>query len=159
MKICLPEMQHPVIMQSDGLIQTIKPGNNKVLARFDDGEPAIILVKPGKGSLYYLASPLRTGDYHLLLSPLANLAGLNRPVVGVNKNGDLVTGAEVRAVEREKDYLVYASNLTSGPVEFDLKGTNLPGTITDLRSQIKYESVHIKLEPFRETIYRIDKIK
>jgi len=149
----------PVIMQSDGLIQAIKPGNNKVLARFDDGEPAIILVKQGRGSLYYLASPLRTGDYHLLLSPLANLAGLNRPVVGINKYGDLVTGAEVRAVEREKDYLVYASNLTSGPVEFDLKGENMPSAITDLRSQIKYESEHIRLEPFQETIYKVDKIR
>jgi len=149
----------PVIMQSDGLVQDINPGTNKVLALFDDGKPAIVLAKPGKGSLYYLASPLRTGDYHLLFSPLAKLIGLSRPVVGINKSGDLVTGAEVRAVEREKDYLVYASNLTSGPVEFDLKGTFASGTITDLRSLIKCKSEHIRLEPFQETIYKVDKIR
>ncbi len=148
----------PVILMSDGLVQTVDPGPNKVLASFDDGKPAIILVKSGKGSIYYLASPLKTPDYHLLLSPLAKSTGLNRPVMGIGSDGMPVTGAEVRAVEREKDYLVYASNLTSGPVEFDLKGSNSFGTITDLR-RLTITGTHIKLEPFQETIFRIEKFK
>ena len=148
----------PVILMSDGLVQTVDPGPNKIIARFEDGKPAIILVKSGKGSLYYLTSPLKTSDYHVLFSPMAKLAGLNRPVVGVGPDGMLVTGAEVRAVERDKDYLVYASNLTSGPVEFDLKGSDSFGTITDLR-RLTITGAHIKLEPFQETIFRIEKIR
>jgi hypothetical protein len=149
----------PVILQSDGLVQTINPGNNKVLARFDDGKPAIVYVKRGKGSLYYLAAPLKTTDYHLLLSPLAKLTGLNRPVVGIGRDGRLVTGAEVRSVEQGNTCLVYASNLTSEPVEFDLKGKNELGTVLDLRSLKELTGGHVSLGPYHETIFRVGKKK
>jgi hypothetical protein len=149
----------PVILFSDGLVQTIDPGNNKVLARFDNGSPAIVLVRTGKGSIYYLASPLRTSDYHLLLSPLADLTGLNRPVIGVDADGNLITGAEVRAVEQSNDYLVYGSNLTSGIVEFDLKADKMTGSMIDLRNMTRYKSCHVKLGPYQESIFRIEKLK
>jgi beta-galactosidase GanA len=148
----------PVKLLSDGLVQTIDPGNNKVLARFDDGKPALVLVRAGKGSLYYLASPLKTSDYHPLLSPLADQVGLNRPVVCIGTDGNLVTGAEVRAVERSNDYLVYASNLTSGIVEFDLKTGKKTGSMLDLRSMTEYGSSHIKLGPYQESVFRIEKM-
>ena len=124
----------PLTLFSDGLVQSVDPGSHQVLAMFDDGKAAIVLAQIGNGALYYLAAPLKTPDYHLLLSPLAQKLGLKRPVVGVDKSGKLVTGAEVRAVERETDYLVYASNLTPEPVEFDLKGAGEFVVITDLRS-------------------------
>ena len=149
----------PVTLYSDGLVQTIDPGNNKVLARFEDGKPAIVLIKQGKGSLYYLASPVRTVDYHMLFAPLASQTGLKRPVLGIGGNGNLITDAEVRAVEREYDYLVYASNLTSNLVEFDLKGTKKLGTVLDLRSLTIIENAHIKLGPYQETIFKVEKIK
>ena len=149
----------PVTLISDGLVQTINPGSNKVLARFEDGNPAIVLIKPGKGSLYYLAAPLRTVDYHLLLAPIGRQTGLNRPVLGIAKDGNLITGAEVRAVEREKDYLVYASNLTSEPIEFDLKGAGEMGSVIDLRSLTELGNGHIKLNPYQETIFKVEKIK
>jgi hypothetical protein len=147
----------PVILLSDGLVQTIDPGINKVLARFDDGKPAIVLVRRGKGSLYYLAAPLKTTDYQLLLSPLAKLVGLKRPVVGIGLDGRLVTGAEVRSVEEGNNYLVYASNLTSEAVEFDLKGTGELGTVLDLRSLEELKGSHVYLGPYQETIYRVEK--
>jgi hypothetical protein len=145
----------PVTLHSDGLVQAINPGNNKVLARFNDGKPAIICILKGKGSLYYLAAPLKTADYHILLSPLAELSGLNRPVVGIGRDGRLVTGAEVRSIEEGSDYLVYASNLTPDPVEFDLKGKDELGTVLDLRSLITLKGNHVKLGPFQETIFRV----
>ena len=148
-----------ITMMSNGLVQKINPGNNKVLARFDDGNPAIILAKQGEGSLYYLACPLINEDYHLLLSPVAKLVGLKRPMIGIGNDGKLVTGAEVRAVERERDYLVYASNLTPNQVEFNLEGKIKTGSITDLRSLLRLDNNHIVLEPFQETILKADKIK
>ncbi len=147
----------PIHLSSDGLVQTLDPGNNKVIARFEDGNAALILVRIGKGSVYYLASPLKTSDYHALLSPLARLVSLNRPLVGIAGDGGLITGAEVRAVERENDYLVYASNLTAGTIEFELKGDDEISELIDLRSLAVLNSNHVVLEPFQETILKAEK--
>jgi hypothetical protein len=147
----------PLTLYSNGLVQSIDPGPHKVLAQFDDGKAAILVAQTGKGTLYYLAAPLKTTDYHTLLAPLAQKLGLKRPFVGVDKDGNLVTGVEVRAVEREADYLVYASNLTQEPVEFDLKGSGEPGIIIDLRSLHKVPEGHVTLDPFQETIFKAEK--
>jgi hypothetical protein len=147
----------PVNLLSDGLIQTLDPGTNRVIARFEDGKAAIVVVRFGKGSVYYLASPLKTSDYHRLLSPIAHLAGVNRPVVGIGKDGGLIEGAEVRAVERDNDYLIYASNLTAGTLEFDLKGDNEISDPIDLRNLSGLKSNHIVLSPFQETILQAQK--
>ncbi|MEA2063890.1 MAG: beta-galactosidase trimerization domain-containing protein, partial [Gemmatimonadota bacterium] len=144
-------------LQSRGLVQTLDPGQNTVLASFEDGSPAVVLVKRGKGRLYYLASPLVTADYHKLLAPLADRLGLNRPVLGVDKSGVPVTGAEVRAVERRNDYLVYACNLGEAPVEFDLKGEEPLGRIEDLRKLEPLTGVHVRLGPYQEMIFRVEK--
>ena len=149
----------PLILSSDGLVQTIDPGVNQVLAKFNDGKAAIVLAHLGKGSLYYLAAPLKSADYHLLLSPLAQKLNIKRPVTGVNPNGKLVTGAEIRALERETDYLVYASNLTAEPVELDLKAASKITALLDLRSLKEIAGCHIKLGPWQETIYRVEKLK
>jgi hypothetical protein len=149
----------PLTLESNGLVQNIDPGNNKVLAHFDDGKAAIVHIVKGKGSLYYLASPLKTADYHLLLTPLAKRAGLKRPVTGTDKTGNLVTGAEVRSADYGKDFLVYASNLGSEPVEFDLKGTVKLGNVLDLRSLKEIKGGHVALGPFQETIFRVEKLK
>lgn len=146
-------------LHSDGLVQSVDPGKNQVLAEFDDGKPAIILVRNGKGSLYYLASPLRSDDYHLILAPMAEKARVTRPVTAVDTNGDLITGAEVRSVERKNDYLVYASNLTSRNIGLDFKGESSLGKVTDLRNPANPSGSHIVLFPFQETIYRIEKSK
>ena len=142
---------------SDGLVQSIDPGPHQVLASFDNGKAAIVLAQIGNGAFYYLAAPLKTEDYHTLLAPLAQKLGLKRPVTGIDQEGKLVTGVEVRAVEREADYLVYASNLTPEPVEFDLKGSGKTGVITDLRSLHEVPDGHVKLGPFQETIFQVEK--
>ena len=71
---------------------------------------------------------------------------------------ELVTDVEVRAVEREEDYLVYASNLTSKPVEFELEGPEKTGVIIDLRSLHEVPGGHVRFGPYQETIFKIEKI-
>ena len=149
----------PLTLFSDGLVQSVDTGSHQALAMFDDGKAAIILAQIGNGNLYYLAAPLKTKDYHFLFSPLAKKLELKRPVVGVDDNNKLITGVEVRAVERESDYLVYASNLTKEQVEFYLKGPGEFGVITDLRSLRKVPEGHVKLGPFQETIFKVEKIR
>lgn len=146
-----------ISLHSSGLVQTIVADNQDAIGRFEDGKPAIIVSKIGKGSLYYLASPLKTEDYHLFLAPLAEKLKLRRPLLAVDENGDLIIGVEVRAVERNNDYLIYASNLKAEPVSFRLKGKEKTGSILDLRSLEKISGDSLSLKPFQETIFRVEK--
>jgi len=145
-------------LQSRGLVQAVDAGKNKVLARFENGSPAVVLVKKGRGRLYYLAAPLVTEDYGEILVPLADELRLKRPIIGVDESGKLVTGVEVRGVERDRDILVYACNLQGKPVEFDLKSDGEIGTVTDLRSLRIVPGAHVRLKPYQETILRVDKV-
>lgn len=143
--------------RAEGLVQSLNPGSNQVLARFEDGKPGLVLVERGKGRLYCLAAPLAPLDYHRLLEPLAARAGLRRQLMGLGVDGSLVTGAEVRGIEYEGGWLVYASNLGDKPVEFDLKSDSPLGAITDLRSLKRLASPHVKLDPWQETVFRVEK--
>jgi hypothetical protein len=147
----------PMTFVSNGLVQTIGPGNYKVLAKFDDQKPAIIKSSIANGSLYYLASPLKSNDYHLLFSSLVKGLGLKRPILGIDKNGNLITDVEIRSVERNDDILVYASNLKAEPVHFSLVGDTKLETIQNLRTLTKIPAEDITLEPFQETIFRVEK--
>jgi len=149
----------PAVLHSSGLVQKIDPGKNEVLAKFADGGPALVLVRKGSGSVYYLASPLAAKDYQGLLEPLAERLGVQRPLVGITSDGGLVTGAEVRAVERPSHFLMYASNLSADKLEFDIRGKAYEGDVTDLRSLEKVPAGHVVLGPWQETIFRIEKNK
>lgn len=148
---------NPMTLISEGLVQTIENVGSEVLARFDDGNAAITLTEIGNGKLYYLATTFTSADYHQIFAPLIKKLGLNRPIIGLDKNKKLIEGVEVRAVERELDYLVYASNLTADSVEFDLNSEKPITAILDLRGLQEIEGKHIKLEPYQEMIYKIKK--
>lgn len=148
----------PLILHTNGLLQTIAiQGSYTVLGKFEDGKAAIVNIENGKGSLYYLAAPLKSGDYHLLLSPIVEKLKVRRPVLALDQDGNLITGIELRSAEREDDYLVYASNLTSANVSFSLKGEKEITSLQDLRTLGEIAGNHITLLPFQETIYRIKK--
>jgi beta-galactosidase GanA len=145
-----------VEFKATGLVQTVDPGRAKVLAEFSDGRPAMLLSQIGRGKAYYLVAPLERKYYHRLLAPLAEKLGLNRPVVAVDSQGKLVTGAEVRAVESENGLLVYASNLTGKSVGFEIKTAR--GNITsvkNLRSGEPVTAPRIILAPWQEIIWRV----
>jgi hypothetical protein len=62
-------------------------------------------------------------------------------------------------VERDDDWPVCASNLSGEPVQFDLRIDGESGAIQDLRSLVKVPGGHVKLRPYQETIFRIEKLK
>jgi beta-galactosidase GanA len=146
-----------VEFKATGLIQTVDPEDSKVLAEFVDGRPAMLLSSIGRGNAYYLAAPLESEYYHRLLAPLAEKLELNRPLLAVDLEGNLITGAEVRAVESENGLLVYASNLTGKSVEFKLQTARGNLTkITDLRSGEPVTGSQIALAPWQEMIWRVE---
>ncbi len=147
-------------LKAKGLLQKLEVtggGGGEVLARFEDGGPGLVRSAKGKGAIYYLAAPLADMDYHRLLEPLATKLNIRRPLVGVNPDGTLVTGAVVRAVERELDWLMFACNISGKPVEFDIAGQQELGRITELRSLTKLSNRHVKLDPYQEIILQIAK--
>ena len=147
----------PAVLHSEGLVQKLEAGGNKVLATFTDGAPALVLIEKGKGRIYYLAAPLKAEDYMAILEPLAERLELTRPLLAIDSQGDPVTGAEVRSVERKNDYLIYASNLGPAALEFEIKGQSDIGQMIDLRSLSKITGNHVRLEPWQETIFRVEK--
>lgn len=151
-------LSKPVKFHSQGLIQTIASNDLEVLALFDDGKPAIVKREIGSGKMYYMATPLKALDIHQVLAPMVEKMNLSRPVVAVNENNELVTSAEVRAVKRDFDYLVYACNLSADTINFELKSNENLGNITDLRSMMQLEGNHVKLGPHQETLFRIEKV-
>lgn len=151
-------LKHPLTLHSNGLVQTIETGGRcTVLAKFEDEKSAIVKTEQGRGCIYYLAAPLKTQDYHPLLSPIVQKLKIKRPILALDQDGNLITGAEVRSVEREDDYLVYASNLTSANVSFYLEGETTITSAQDLRTLEKISGNQITLLPFQETIFRIKK--
>lgn len=146
-----------VRLEGEGLVQRLAAGKAEVLASLPDGSPGLVLSRLGAGRLYCLATPLTEESYHKLFEPLARQTGLGRPVTGVMADGSLVREAEVRAVERADDYLVYASNLGGKNIEFELKSAAPLGAVTDLRSLEVLSGKNVKLAPWQETIYRIEK--
>ena len=77
--------------------------------------------------------------------------------MGVDAQGNLVTGAEVRAVERRSDYLMYASNLGSSPVEFTIKKKFEIGAVEDLRKLRPVPGGQVRLGPWQERLFRVEK--
>ncbi len=147
-----------VTLRTSGLVQQLDPGPGLVLAKFEDGSPALVQVAKGKGQLYYLAAPLAAMDYHQLLEPITRELGLAGPLVGLDDQGKLITGAEVRSVDYEGAWLVYASNLTDQPVSFTLTAQRgSPGAVRDLRSLELLPGARIELAPRQETIFRVEK--
>ena len=149
--------REPIKLSASGLVQKLDPMGGEVLARFADGGAGLVKSIEGKGAIYYLASPLGVMDYHKLLEPLADKLGLERILVGRLPDGTLVTGAVVRSVEREWDWLMFACNITDQPVEFEISGQENLGRITELRSLEKLPDRHVKLAPYQEIILRIVK--
>ncbi|MBN2287683.1 MAG: hypothetical protein JXQ83_00025, partial [Candidatus Glassbacteria bacterium] len=142
---------------TEGLVQTLDPGDNPVLAGFGDGRPALVLVSRGRGKLYCLASPPTAEGCRRLLCALAADLDLNRPVLAVDSTGSLVAGAEVRSVERDDHLLVYACNLGEQPVEFELQSEYELGPVEDLRRLKTLAGLRVSLAPYEETVFRVGK--
>ena len=60
-------------------------------------------------------------------------------------------------MERASDYLMYASNLGQKPVEFTIRGKGEIGAVQDLRKLRPVPGGKVRLGPWQESIFRIEK--
>lgn len=102
-------------------------GAGKVLARFQEGQPAIVEIPAGKGAVYYLAIPLVHDSMVELMDRLVAKAGVPREVRFLSPEGKRVPGLEYRAIKTPGGWLAYVDNLDrnesrqvklSSPTEF-----------------------------------------
>ena len=85
--------------------------NDKVLAKFDSGDPAIVEVPVGKGSIYYLAIPLVKESMVEVVDRILAASGTEKPVRFLSSDGSRAAGLEYRAIRTNDGWLAYVNNL------------------------------------------------
>jgi beta-galactosidase GanA len=99
-------------LQGAGVRHVLKvAGADKVLGTFEKGEPAIVEVPVGKGSVYYLAIPLVHDSMVELMDRLVAKVGTERQVRFTSPDGKRVPGLEYRALKTADGWLAYVNNL------------------------------------------------
>jgi hypothetical protein len=86
-------------------------GQGTVLARFEEGQPAIVEIPAGQGAIYYLAIPLVRRSMVALMDRLLAKAGVQREVRFLSPEGKHVPGLEYRAIKAQSSWLAYVNNL------------------------------------------------
>lgn len=127
-----------------------------VLAELGDGNPAILRIPLGGGTVYYLATPLAEESYHRLFDWLLDEERFLRPVKVLDPRGRKPFRVDSRTVESDGGYLTYIVNLNPEPVDLRLE-TKLPvGAITDLVSGEPVAGLELRLARHERAILRIE---
>ena len=84
---------------------------HRVLARFENRQPAILEIPRGGGTLVYCAIPLKPTDYAALLDLLMDRIQISRRIRLADGQGKNAWGVEFQTAEYEGDLLLYAVNL------------------------------------------------
>ena len=99
-------------LQGAGVRHVLKVGgDNRVLATFPDGQPALVQVPIQKGSTYYLAIPLVTDSMVELMDGVLATCAAQSPIRFLTPAGKHVGGLECRAIKASDGWLAYVNNL------------------------------------------------
>ena len=105
-------------LAGDGIRQTIKlAGAHKVLGTFEDGSPAVMSQKVGRGQVIYLAMQLGEPSMGVLLDWVYEQAGVTRLVRVTDPAGKRIAGLETRTVSSPVGTLTYMYNLNDRTVK------------------------------------------
>lgn len=143
-------------LKGRGIIQTLKPGGaNAILARFSDGQPAMVKHTRGRGNVYCLAMPLEPSSYASVVDRLFEHAEISRPVRFMDPAGQRIWQVEGRSVQWDGGWLLYMVN--HGPTMKMVK-LALPvktQSLTDLRrgGKVAPEDL-VALEPGETRLFR-----
>ncbi|GAG03504.1 unnamed protein product, partial [marine sediment metagenome] len=116
-----------------GIKQSIKlTGQHTVLATYQDGSPAVVQRRYGKGQVIYVASELEQDSLWDLLDWVYEQVGIERLVRVKTPDGKRIPGLESRTVHCKQGYLTYLYNMTEGAVTAKLHPTMSAESIEDL---------------------------
>ena len=86
-------------------------GDNRVLATFPEGQPALVQVPVQKGSIFYLAIPLVRDSMVELMEAVVAASGAQSPIRFLTPDGKHAPGLEYRAIKSGEDWLAFVNNL------------------------------------------------
>jgi hypothetical protein len=158
-KITWTGQNGPTSLDGAGIRQVIKlSGAHDVLATYDDGSPAVVRVKTGKGQVIYAAMQLTDAGTGDLLDWAYAQSGVERLVRTVGLDDKRIPGLESKTVPCKEGYLTYVYNLTPDMMKVSLKPAIKISAIENLNacSSVKVDEA-LDLGPYEWFILRLTK--
>jgi len=139
-----------VPLAAAGARQILECQASDVIARFEDGSPAIIQLRRAKGTIYWLAAPLDPQSWGRFLSQAAADAGLKAELRVVRDTGGTAPELEYRVVASVGGRLAYLYNNSDRELRLALQPAFLFTHIIDRRKEAQLQGTTLVL-PARET--------
>ena len=146
----LPFTTDGVALEAAGMRLAVECDPANVMARFKDGVPALIHLRRGRGSIYWLTSPLVPGSWGRFLTLVAENSGLKPDLLVTNDDGSPASDIEYRAIGFEGGHLAYFYNNSDQDVNLILRPRFPFKQIQDRRTETPLTGTRLRL-PRRET--------
>ena len=146
----LPFTANALHLDAVGARQVLECAAADVVARFQDGVPALLHQKRGRGNLYWLAAALEPASWRKFLSLVARQSGLEPELQVSAETGSTAEYVEYRVTAWEGRRLAYLYNNSDREAHLVLKPAFACHSILDLRTQTRIEGGRL-LVPARET--------
>jgi beta-galactosidase len=137
-------------IEAAGGRQIIECDASNVIARFENGEPALIRLHRGRGTVYWLATPLLPESWARFLSFVAENSGLKPDLLVTRDVGGAVPEVEYRVTRFEEGRLAYFYNSSDHDLRIRLQPQFAFHGILDRRTETPLSSPELPL-PAHET--------
>jgi hypothetical protein len=145
-----PFMVDGVPLAAAGGRQIIRCKGSDVISRFEDYSPAVIRLRRGTGTIYWLASPMEPKSWGLFLCQAAADAGLKPDLRVVRDTGGTIPELEYRTVTSGGVRLAYLHNNSDEALRVALQPAFPFTHIVDRRKETQLQGASLSL-PARET--------
>jgi hypothetical protein len=146
----MPFTTDGVALEAAGMRLAVECDPANITARFKDGAPALIHLRRGRGSIYWLTSPLVPGSWGRFLTLVAENSGLKPDLLVTNDDGSPASDIEYRAIGFEGGHLAYFYNNSDQDVNLILRPRFPFKQIQDRRTETPLTGTRLRL-PRRET--------
>ena len=145
-------------LAGNGIRQQIKVTGGTVLATFEDGTPAVVALKLGKGEVIYVAMQLEQGSTGELLDWVYDRAGVKRLARVTDPAGKPVQGLESRTVTGAQGTITYLYNMNQTTVKAVLHPAAPVSSIDDLTYARTVKPTDVfELGPFDYVVLKLNK--
>ena len=122
-----------------GLFQQLETEGGAAAAYGPEGEPLLLQVTRGDGTVWYLGGTPERKSLSALLDAIYEKAGVTRHLKVTDLEGCRIDGLEARLVRREFEDLVYLVNGSGRDVDFTINVDRICQKVRELR-RLKYYS-------------------
>jgi hypothetical protein len=137
-------------LEAAGARQIIDCDRAAVIAHFENGAPALIRLRRGAGSVYWLAAPLRAESWGRFLSFVAENSGLTPDLLVRREAGGAAPEVEYRVAGFDGGRLAYFYNSSDHDLQITLQPQFAFNSVLDRRTETALSVPGLPL-PARET--------